>query len=445
VRRFIAKLVPRRIGSQIALLIVVSLVIAQVVTTAVFLLQAPTRPYILKATLAQIAFTARLLDHAPNDAARAEVLRVAQRSFPELSALQDAPLSSSVMRDERLTRPLQDELGGRFSVLALRPSDNSHDTPPRVAVRLPRGGVIALTLPPPPNRTPFLIGTVMFLAVALTLLFLWAARVLTAPLARFADAAERFSLDRSDASLTENGPIEIRRLARALNDMRERVRALVDDRTRTLASISHDLRTPITRLRLHAEEIQPTQLQIQVIRDLDTMRDMLQSALSFLRARNAVRNEYIRVDLPSIIQALCDDFADMGRICEFHGPFHLYIDCDPDQIGRAVSNLIDNGLKFGTAVSVRLIECSEEAWIEVSDDGPGIPATEWSKVTEPFYRGDTARALGDSGSFGLGLSIACSVMEAHQGRLEFEDADRCGLLARLVLPKDLRQKIGSSC
>jgi signal transduction histidine kinase len=216
--------------------------------------------------------------------------------------------------------------------------------------------------------------------------------------------------------------------------MRARVRAMIEDRTRMLAAVSHDLRTPITRLRLRAEEIEPEPLKRQIIHDLDAMRDMVHSALSFLRdqARSSL---HVRTDLPSLIQTLCDGFCDMGRDVKFVGPLHLDVDCDPDQLTRALMNLIDNGVKFGTAVTVELQPPAQggPVAIDVKDDGPGIPDAEKARVMEPFYRGDVARGMNARESFGLGLSIARSVAEAHGGSLELLEASPKGLIARLTL------------
>ncbi len=295
-------------------------------------------------------------------------------------------------------------------------------------------------MPPPPLRRsglpPALISALAFCACAITLLFLWAARTLTAPLARFADAAEQFTVGRSDAPLAEQGPLEIRRAAKALNGMRDRIRQMVESRTRMLAAISHDLRTPITRLRLRAEDIAPERLKQQVIRDLDAMAEMVHSALSFLRDQStgplvAARRE--KTDLPSLIQTLCDGHSDMGANVGFDGPAHLQITCDPEQLTRAISNLIDNGVKFGTAVTVTLAQAPDgNVVIDVADDGPGIAEAEREKVMEPFYRGDPARGLAGSG---LGLSIARSVAQAHGGTLTLHGRSPQGLIARLILPQ----------
>jgi signal transduction histidine kinase len=240
-----------------------------------------------------------------------------------------------------------------------------------------------------------------------------------------------------DAPLSEQGPLEIRRAAKALNEMRARVRAMVEDRTHMLAAVGHDLRTPITRLRLRAEEIEPEPFKRQIIRDLDSMRDMVHAALAFLRDE-AKSRRHERTDLPSLIQTLCDGFSDMGRNVSFVGPAHLQATCDPDQLTRALANLIDNGVKFGKSVVVTLKEPrpGDPITIEVQDDGPGIAASERERVMEPFYRGDAARGLDDCASFGLGLSIARSVAEAHGGTLELRDGSPRGLVARLTIAAD---------
>jgi signal transduction histidine kinase len=265
-------------------------------------------------------------------------------------------------------------------------------------------------------------------------LFVWVAQALTSPLARFVEAAERFSASGADVRLDERGPIEIRRLARALNEMRDRIRSLITDRTRMLAAIGHDLRTPITRLRLRAEDIDCGPLREHVIRDLETMQRMVQSALWFLRDQSVQPRAPARADLSSVVQSLCDDFADMGQELTFSAPPHIYIECDPEQITRAIVNLVENALKYGNNVALRVLDRGDEVYIEIEDDGPGINPEDRPKVIEPFYRADAARSPDEDGGFGLGLSIATAIIEAHQGRLELREALPHGLIARLIIP-----------
>jgi signal transduction histidine kinase len=434
---------PRRIGTQIALLVVTSLLIAQAVTATTFLLLSPPAGSLghPPGPVANLAAVGKLIVAADTPQARAAVIAAAHRGLADLRVAQEPPAHGHISTDDRLAQRLQRDVGSDIVAFTLRPE---HEPSPagavQIGLRLSDGTTLTTAMPAPPRGfgPPGLISMLAFLAVAVTLLSLWAARTLTRPLAQFAGAAERFTVGRSDTPLSEQGPIEIRRAAKALNEMRGRIRSMVEDRTRMLAAVGHDLRTPITRLRLRAEEVVPESLQRQIVHDLDSMRDMVHSALSFLRdeTREAERaTRHVRTDLPSLIQTLCDSFCDMGRNVSFSGPSHLAATCDPEQVTRALANLIDNGVKFGTAVTVELK--GDEAGpmtIEVRDNGPGIAASERERVMEPFYRGDAARGLDDSASFGLGLSIARSVAQAHGGSLTLCDGEPTGLVARLTIP-----------
>jgi signal transduction histidine kinase len=158
-------------------------------------------------------------------------------------------------------------------------------------------------------------------------------------------------------------------------------------------------RTPITRLRLRAEEIEPECLRREVIHDLDTMRDMVHSALSLLRGQSATMR-LVRTDLSNLIQTLCDGFCDMGHKVEFIGPLHVEMNCDPERLSRALANLIDNGVKFANPVTVELNSSSRAIVVEVKDDGPGISDadkdTQWSRslAAKPHWRPTGPRALG---------------------------------------------------
>ena len=437
-KRIFEFLTLRRISSQIAVLIVTSLLLAQTITAATIFWLLPPPGFPPGAPWSRLASTARLLDATPTPAARATIAEAARTSFPELVIANEPPPHRHESPDDRLLRGIRADLGDRFNVFATGSPHQPGGV--QIGVGLADGSVIIAPLPPPPRGfrlTPALLSALVFLAVAIALLSLWATRTLTAPLTRFADAAERFTVGRADEPLSEQGPAEIRRVAVALNEMRARVRRLVEDRTLMLAAVSHDLRTPITRLRLRAEEIEPERLKTHTIRDLETMQSMVASALSFLRDQ-AKSSRQVRTDLPSLLQTVCDGFSDMGRDVTFSGPSHLTIDCDPDQITRALANLIDNGLKFGTAVTVRL-RANEEASVavEVQDDGPGIPDAEKTRAMEPFYRGDASRGLDGQDSFGLGLAIARSIAESHGGVLELLDAEPRGLVARLMLKRQI--------
>jgi signal transduction histidine kinase len=265
---------------------------------------------------------------------------------------------------------------------------------------------------------------------------LWATRRVMAPLRDLATSAERLDAARLGEGLNDfagpaGGTVEIRQLAEAFRGLIRRLREYADDQRRMVAGVSHDLRTPLTRLRLRLEAVQEPPLRLQLIRDVDNMRMVVDSSLSLLRARET---EFTRqdLDLGALLQMLVDDAADGGADVTFDGLLHLRLSCDPTMITRAVENVIDNAVKFAGSARVSLAAHAGLAVIEIEDSGSGIEEALRPHVFKPYFRGDPSRGAGDGN--GLGLSIAQAVVEAHGGRLSLHDAIPHGLRVRIELP-----------
>ena len=435
---FVRSLFVNRIGGQIALLILASLIaIHALITASLFIGHRGALPWPRDDGTAPFVTTVKLIAASP-PGERASLLSKAAHAFPQMRIERATamPAVNDTAQDDMLLRFLAHGLGPRFRVAALPAPPQNGATTSGVAVRLPDGAILTAHLPPP-AEPPTLGGpialTLLFIVVSVTLLGLWAARALRRPLSSFAEAAEGFNLDGDFAALPERGPEEVRVVARAFNRMRDRIRSLVDDRTRMLAAMGHDLRTPITRLRLRSEFIADVDLRQQMLRDLDQMRAMTDSVLSFLRDGKA-RDDAIAVDLASSLQTICDQFADLGHDVTYHGPDHARLIVHADDLQRAVANLVDNAVRHGTRVTARLVASGGTWRIEVEDDGPGIADDSKAAMLEAFVRGEEARTMDDRIGFGLGLAIAHAVAEAHGGALTLHDRAPHGLIARITLP-----------
>jgi signal transduction histidine kinase len=329
------------------------------------------------------------------------------------------------------------DLGPGFDVHETVPSGSVADEDVHlISVRLPNGVVASarLLLPEPRVRPPVSAWSLFtFALVFLPLVFFWAAWVLSRRLNRFARAAESFSLEAGGAPLPEAGPEELQRVARALNRMRDRIAGLLGDRTRMLSAIGHDLRTPITRLRLRAEFIEDSHIRLDVLRDLDRMNRMVNSALTYIRDGLDIEAP-VPVDLPALLRTVEDNFTDVGEQVSYEGSEHLSIVARPDALVRAVENLVENALKYGSRAVLRSgRDDAGRVYVEVEDDGVGIAEGERQAMLEPFVRGDAARS-GPAGGFGLGLSITAAIARAHGGELKLASGRMGGLLARLILP-----------
>lgn len=307
---------------------------------------------------------------------------------------------------------------------------------PDVYIRVDGARALVAPAQVEPGRVPlgdvFIRLTLFLVVVPITMGTIWALMSITAPLRRFAISADRFAVDLDPTPLPVRGSAEMRSLAQAFNTMCGRIRDLVEGRSRMLAAVSHDLRTPLTRIRLRAEAQSPSDEREKTLKDVASMDRMLGQALSYLRD-GASEPKLAPVDLASLVSSVQDDFADAGGDVTFVSPGPVVALAEPDMLARALGNLVENALKFGSRATISLTETDAEIVLTVADDGPGIPDADKIRVFEPFARGDAARS--SAAGFGMGLAIAKQIVERHNGRLELVDSLPSGLAARVVLPR----------
>ncbi len=272
------------------------------------------------------------------------------------------------------------------------------------------------------------------MAVVVSLLSVWAVRRSTAPLALFAWAAERLGRDVNAPDLPEGGPREVNRAAKAFNEMQRRLRSLINDRTQMLAAISHDLRTPITRLRLRAEFVEDTEQRNKMLNDLEQMEEMIAATLAFARDDNANEPRQ-NLDLGDLMQSICDDASDMGNDVVYRGSPNEPFSGRPLALRRAFTNLVDNAVKYGHRARVNIEASPKHFTITIEDDGPGIADTELERVFEPFYRIETSRNR-DTGGTGLGLAVVRSIIRSHGGEITLSNSPKGGLRATVTLPRE---------
>lgn len=262
---------------------------------------------------------------------------------------------------------------------------------------------------------------------------IWVARSIARPLSDLSAAAERLGREREPTLLKTYGSPELKAIADTFNDMQHRLKRFVDDRLQMVAAISHDLRTPLTRLRLFAEYLPDQEHRRTVLADIGEMEAIVSSTLTFA-SHQLNREPSSTVDVASLLISICDTAVDAGCTVTYSGPNHARTVCQPVAIRRAFANLIDNGCKYATAVRVSVAETAEAIRVVVSDDGPGIPADQVEAALRPFVRLEASRNRSTGGT-GLGLTIADEVIRAHRGRLDFAPAAPHGLEVTVTLPR----------
>jgi signal transduction histidine kinase len=279
--------------------------------------------------------------------------------------------------------------------------------------------------------------SVMALGIVLVSVFL--VRSLTAPLRDLAAAADALDPNGGGADVPEHGPREVRNTAAAFNRMRARVRRMFEEQTRALAAMSHDLMSPIARLKLRADALDDPVLRNQFARDLAEMEAMARATLEFLRGEHEAEAPR-RFDLAATLRTICDDVADRGADVAYDGADQLAIKGRHLALKRGLANLVENAVRHGGGSPVRVSLLSREGGprevtVVIEDSGPGIPEAELERVCEPFYRVDKARRR-DTGGSGLGLAVAKAAIDQHNGRLVLRNRPGGGLRAEVTLPVD---------
>jgi signal transduction histidine kinase len=255
---------------------------------------------------------------------------------------------------------------------------------------------------------------------------------LARPIREFTDALRRFGTDTRAAPIPEAGPREVRASIRAFNAMQMQIQRFVDDRTVMLAAISHDLRTPLTRVRLRGEFVEDEAQQARLFRDVDEMQTMVESALAFFRD-DFQGEETTMFDLPELLRTIAEDYSDRGCEITYSGTEHITCRGRPFALKRAFANLVDNAVKYGRQPELEL-SCSEQKLlVAVRDSGPGIPPEALEKVFTPFYRLDRSRNR-TTGGAGLGLTSAQAVVRGHGGEISLRNRATGGLEVEVTLP-----------
>jgi signal transduction histidine kinase len=321
------------------------------------------------------------------------------------------------------------------------PADATHGEPRdgfefRVWTQLNRGDWVQLGLQEPQRLSLWprrLLINMLILAAAMVLLSLVAVRWVTRPLAQLAAAAEHLGRDINRPPLPESGPQEVRRAARAFNAMQERLSRYINSRAAILTAMSHDLKTPITRLRLRAELLEPPEAREKFVRDLAEMETMVNSTLGYMRGLDD-REPLRAIDVRALAEALQGDAAELGAPFRVEGQPIAPLLGKPQGLKRCLQNLLDNASRYGRDVDLVIEDAADRLTVYVRDRGPGIPQDQLERVFEPFYRLETSRNAGTGGT-GLGLSIARNLAQSMGGELTLRNRPGGGLEAALTLPR----------
>lgn len=305
--------------------------------------------------------------------------------------------------------------------------------PPRAAfVEQPDGSLKPLHKE---HRRPWFGGPVVpltFQFISLIIAAWYGAKLLSRPIQRLSAAAERLSVDLDSPPLVESGPREARQAASTFNLMQKRIREQVSQRARMLGAVSHDLRTPLSRLKLRLEQIEDTKLQGQMRQDLDDMIGMLDATLSYLHEQRTSETRHW-LDVQALVESLSENAQDQGCDVQFSGTC-APLQVQPMALRSCLNNLIDNALRYAGTARIELADSRGALVIRVIDHGPGIAADKREAVFEPFFRLEGSRNR-NSGGVGLGMTISKEAVERLRGHLSLEETPGGGLTAVMWLPR----------
>ena len=468
-KSLLAKLWPKRLMGQTIMLLIIALFSAQIV--AALIIRSETQSYYEGAEArfmaVRIAPLAALLRDVPVEQ-QDKIAKVLGNRRLQLWVSDQAAISKPADGDEREDAERARDLAQRIAVelgeqrpdhIRVYRQHDDDDAAPKMKIRMqgnaaepgaprqfdPGSTVVAIALGPdrwmnaalqsrPPRRLIRTDGWITFFvtAIAISVIVAFALRRITQPLGQLSAAAGKLGRGEAVSPIKEDGPADIRETIRAFNEMQERLHKFVADRTQMLAAISHDLRTPITSLRLRAEMLDDEEARERMIATLTDMQHMVEATLAF--AREEASSEPTRAtDLAALIEAVSDDLGAIGHTVTVNAAAKLGYPCRPSALRRALTNLIENAAIYGKQATVTLTDTPSGPEIIITDEGPGIPLQDIERIFEPFVRLETSRNS-DTGGIGLGMAIARDIVRRHGGDIMLANRREGGLAVTITLP-----------
>ena len=461
------RLAPKSLAGQLTLLLLLALAVAQGIAVALFAwerIEAVRHAHRDNAVL-RAASVARLLRDTP-PALHESVVAAASTGLTRFS-LSREPLVEETGAGERaaaIARDLSAALGTATGNVRVAPlwrrylddddwdddwdddhhdHDGDRDHGPRhkgpdwftASVALGDGRWLNVAVGPPPGAPPWgwtFVLTFLLSALGIAVVAVLAGRHIAKPMRSLAAAAGRFGRGEAVDDLPEAGPVETRETVRAFNRMRGRLDRYVRDRTAMLAAISHDLRTPITSLRLHAEFVEDGETRAKIVAALDEMQRMTEDTLAFIR-EDMHREETRTVDLHALLDSIAADLSELGHDIAVADSDRVLVACRPVALRRGLRNLLENAATYGALATARIDRDGSGVRVVIEDEGPGVPEGDLERVFEPFVRLEASRSR-DTGGSGLGLAIARSIVRGHGGDVHLENRAEGGLRATVALP-----------
>ena len=451
------KLLPRSLFGRIALILVGGLVGVQLLTTAIHISERDDLVFRNGASraAARIGDVVRVLD-AVTPAQRPRIMHaIADATLKLTDGKPAGARAAAAVQENELFGAAREALavvldpGTEFRVIDVQPVNLNPESwyarefmeragmRIHAAVLLRDGTWIIAESTSPPRPTTWFTRLVRNLAIVdgvMLVLFFFAVRLVTKPMSVLARAAEELGRNIERPPLPETGTVELARASRALNTMQDRLKRYVETRLEALGAMSHDLKTPITRMRLRAEMLEDAELKTRFIRDLDAMQKMVGSTLDHMRGLSDGGEELCPIDLNALISSLKHDAEEAGHAVTVAGETPGPVMGRAQALKRCLQNLLDNALAYGQRADITVREDGRTVNVAIADGGPGIPESDIERVFEPFYRVEGSRNRNSGGS-GLGLSIARNIAQAHGGAVRLRNLPQGGLEATLVLPR----------
>ncbi|PTV57863.1 MULTISPECIES: sensor histidine kinase [Pseudomonas] len=424
---------PRTLASRLAMIFFTGLVLAYGLS---FGLQAyeryiSSRSMMLSNLEQDVATSVAILDRLPAAERAAWLPRLERRTYRyrldqglagEAMASSDPPMAAA---------SIVKAIGSDYRLTFLEiPGPNAHF---QAHLNLADGAPLTIDVTPAPVPVARWLPVVLLIQLAVLLLCTWlAVRLAIGPLTRLAQAVDNLDPDQPGVQLDESGPREVRYAAVAFNALQARIAAHLKERMQLLAAISHDLQTPITRMKLRVEVMDEGVERDKFWSDLDEMEHLVREGVAYARSMDSSTEATCRVNLDAFLDSLVFDYQDSGAQVERHGSSDTLLETRPHALRRVLVNLVDNALKFAGAAELQVSREGSTTIIRVLDNGPGIPGDELDEVLKPFYRVEGSRNRSTGGT-GLGLAIAHQLIQAMGGRLTLSNREQGGLCAQIEL------------